>query len=599
MINCSWLIDADHGSRRHRFPLGRRRVAACIVGVVGLGLTVACSEPAEPWATTPPGSQNSADATNAPGAPGMMPTAPQGGTGVPNDSVGAPGAPNVTPTTSSGVNPDGMGSGLASDLRTIPIKNAPYRVLSRLTGRQYVNAAGLLLGIDALPFLPLIPEIAPNAGYSNAGFAQSQPYDLILAFDAAAKAMTDSAVDWSALAARYGGCAELTCVSQFISSFGESAYRRPLSAEEVEAYRPVLDAAAANELSFTDTLALVVRAILQSPEFLYLFEGDPLTDYQLAARLSFFVTDGPPDEELLADARSGSLRTPDRLTYHVDRLLTAHGSGFARAFAYDYLGLRKAFQRTVDVDRATIEALVSSAEETFAALIAADAPIGAILTTRSFVTNPITATYLGANEALTTVEAEASNGFMGLVTHPATLIAMSNAFEGSMVSRGQFLAHQMLCIPPTPPPSTAFNPDDVAGELPPDPTQRDEAEARLQDPSCLGCHVQFEPYAFALNKWAGDGRYYDDPRLQDSGPITTSLGTFTFSGFEDFLPLVASSDQFNRCMVDHFVRYGLRHTSYPADVIDAVLQSAGADAGSITFGNLIRAVVQQPVFSSQ
>lgn len=498
---------------------------------------------------------------------------------------------SVTPTPPPPAQTDEVG------LLTTPIQRSKSHVLSRLTNAQYFNASAALLGLDAANFTGKLPDIAPNGGYSNAGYAQSQPYDLIAGIDAAATAMTDAVTDWSALTQRYNPCAEVACLRDFISAFGERAFRRPLTSTEVAAFDPIFAAASENALSFADTTSLLVRAMLQAPEFIYLFEAAPLDNYQLASRLSFYVTDGPPDDELYAEAKAGTLSDPARLQYHVDRLLTASGDRFARAFAYDYFNLRKAYQRTVDVDEPTLTKLVDSLTQTFATLIANDAPIGDLLTTRSFSVNPETATYLGLSGS-DVVTAPSEHGFMGLLTHPASLIAMSNAYEGSTVSRGLFLAHQLLCIPPTPPPSKAFTPEDVSGDLPADPTERDLAEARLKDPNCMGCHVQFEPYAFALNHWAGDGRYLDDERLSDQGPVTTSLGQIAFTSYADFFPVLAQSDQFQRCTADHLIRYGVRHSNYDDAVVDAVLGAAGA-SNALTFRQLVRAVVQQPLFSER
>jgi Protein of unknown function (DUF1592)/Protein of unknown function (DUF1588)/Protein of unknown function (DUF1595)/Protein of unknown function (DUF1585) len=487
----------------------------------------------------------------------------------------------------------------AVGLTTIAIQHDGGRVLSRLTNAQILNAAAELLAIDTSSLAGLLPEMVPNAGYSNAGYAQSQPYDLIQGMDSAASAMVAAVSDWDALTARYGGCTATSCLADFVAALGERAFRRPLEAEEVASLAPILTAAAENGLDFSATAGLLVRALLQAPEFLYLFEDAELNDFQLAARLAFFVTDGPPDAELYAEAKAGTLRQQDRLTYHVDRLLTAHGKRFAHAFVYDYFSLRKAYQRTVDVDDATITALIESLQATFAQMIESDAPIAALLTTREFVVNPATATYLGQPEASLVVQAPDENGFMGLVTHPAALIAISNAYEGSTVSRGSFLAHQLLCIPPTPPPSRAFSPTDVSVALPPNPTQRDEAEARLEDPNCSGCHTQFEPYAFALNRWGGDGLYNPDPRLLDDGPMQTTLGELAFSGYATFLPQLAESAQYQRCTIDHLLRYALRHTEYDEAVVDAVQASVSAAGAELTFRALVRAVVQQPVFSNR
>lgn len=484
-------------------------------------------------------------------------------------------------------------------LRTAPIQRSQSRVLSRLTNPQFLNASAALLGLDAAAFSGLLPDIAPNGGYANAGYAQSQPYDLIAGLDSVATAMANAVTDYNALTTRYGNCTEVACLNDFVAALGERAFRRPLTTEEVAAFAPILAAASENALTFADTASLLVRAILQAPESIYLFESAPLDNFQLASRLSFFVTDGPPDDELFAEAKAGTLSDPARLSYHVDRLMTASGDRFARAFAYDYFNLRKVYQRTVDVDEATLTKLVESLTETFATLIKDDAPISDMLTTRTFTVNAETATYLGATATDGKLAAPAEHGFMGLLTHPASLIAISNAYEGSTVSRGLYLAHHLLCIPPTPPPAKAFTPEDVSVALPPDPTERDLAEARLADPNCVGCHTQFETYAFAFNRWAGDGKYNPDERLVDNGPIPTGLGQITFTGYEDFLPLLAQSAQFQRCTADHLIRYGVRHGKYEESVLEAVLASAGGANSGLTFRQLVRAVVQQPLFAGR
>ncbi len=89
-----------------------------------------------------------------------------------------------------------------------------------------------------------------------------------------------------------------------------------------------------------------------------------------------------------------------------------------------------------------------------------------------------------------------------------------------------------------------------------------------------GCHFQFEPYAFALNHWAGDGRYNPDARLRDEGPIRTSLGDLQFGSYQDFFPLLAKSNQFQTCITDHLIQYAVRHTNYDNAVTDTVLASA-------------------------
>jgi hypothetical protein len=404
----------------------------------------------------------------------------------------------------------------------------------------------------------------------------------------------------NALHQRYGGCTQFECIDTFAQSFMAAAFRREPTQAEVASIRPIVDAALADGASYDRTVGLVIRAVLQSPEFLYLFEDEVLTEPQLATRLSFFLTDAPPDAELTTAAAQGSLSSPAVYESQVDRLLAASTEAFAKAFAYDYLGLRRAYQRTVGLEASAIDPLVDSAMSSFAQFFADDADVGALFTTTRFVVNSDTAAFMNLSTPGPLVEPAPSYPFVGLLTHPAVLMAMSNAVEGSTVSRGQFIAHQLLCVPPTPPPSADLIAQELTDDqLPENPTQRDEAEARLRAPTCLGCHLQFEPYAFGLNKWGGDGQFKDDPRLNDSGPILTSLGHFAFDGYRDYLPQLANSEQFRRCITDHFLRYSLRHTDYPNQRVDEVLSTIGVEGSPLTFRNLVRAVALHPAFKAR
>ena len=486
-------------------------------------------------------------------------------------------------------------------LGTIAIQNAQNKAISRLTNAQFIQSASALLGEAAVVGAEqLLPEQDRHGAFRNTGFAQDQPFDLIKGYDAAAAAIADHVPDWAAFHQQWGACSELGCIKTFIRNFTEAAFRRPTTDAEVAAFQPILDASAAATLSYDEMVKLIIRATLQAPEFLYLFADEALSDFQLAARLSYFVSDGPPDAELYAAAKAQSLRTPAGLDAQIDRLLAKNVARFASAFAFDYLDLGRATTRNLSADEATVRQLVNSAVATMTALVEQDQPISAILTRDTFVTNEAAATWINGKPSTDTlVKPNPAYPFMGLLTHPATLMAMSNAVFGSTVSRGTFIANQMLCIPPTPPPPPGIQQTDLSSLLPPDPTQRDEGEARLADARCQGCHAQFESYSFAFNKWGGDGQFKNDPRLKDGGPVKTGLGDIAFGGFADFLPKLAGSNQFQRCVTDQVIRYGLQHTEYPPELVQTVLDEAWKLNPNVTFRSLMKALIRQKVFATR
>lgn len=503
--------------------------------------------------------------------------------------AGNPQSPSVVPA-----NPEQLAK-QAEGLKTVPIKSDAKKAISRLTRSQYIHSVEALLGADAASGLgDTLPELTPDSGYGNSGHAQSQPYELVVAYDIATKQVVSNIDDWTAVFDKYSGCSELPCISDFVRSFGEAAFRRPLSDEEVSALDPILSAA--QGLSYQETVELLVRALLQAPEFLYQFESSKLDAYQLASRLAFFVSDGPPDAELYSLAKNGTIADPAVLEAQADRLLNAHGRRFAEAFAYDYFALRRSGQRTFGVSPELVPKLVESAVQSFADLVATDAPLADVLTTTTFAVNSETAAYVRQPTSSETLTSSDAYPFMGLLTHPAVLLAMSNAVEGSTVSRGLFVAGQLLCFPPTPPPPIAFSPED-AGELPLNPTPRQEAEARLANPQCSGCHSQFESLSFGLIQWGGDGIHTQNIRRVDDGTISTPLGEMEFSGYAEFLTTVSKSEQFQTCLSDHLLRYGLRHTDYPAETRAAVLQAAHQGGKPLTFRSVIKAIVLQVLFA--
>jgi Protein of unknown function (DUF1592)/Protein of unknown function (DUF1588)/Protein of unknown function (DUF1595) len=501
------------------------------------------------------------------------------------------------------------GGGDGHTLGTVPIQNVTDKAIARLTNAQFVHSAAALVGDAATSGVSALlpPQDIQDGLFQNTGFAQEELYSTVQGYDAAAAAIVNNITDWAGFNARFGGCAQMSCVNAFLSAFLEAAFRRPATDQDVSAFKPILDASAAAGLPYNDTVALLIRATLQAPEFLYFFFDDLLDDFQLAARLSYLINDGPPDTMLYAAAKAHQLSNQSAFDAQVDRLLAGGMTPFAQAFAFDFLTLHKAPTRNVNqtsvstaADATTVAALMQSATDSFAALVSADQPISAVLTTDTFVVNAATATWISGQTAPAgIVKPTGIFPFMGLLTHPATLIAVSNAVFGSTVSRGQFIANQLLCIPPTPPPPPNIQQTDLSAELPPNPTARDYGVARMRDSRCAGCHTQFEPYSFALNKWGGDGLFKTDPTLKDDGPIVTGLGDLSFNGYQDFLPMVAQSTQYERCMTDHVVRYGLQHSQYPADLVDSVIAGAKSGGSVVTFRGLVKTLVHQPIFRSR
>ena len=132
------------------------------------------------------------------------------------------------------------------------------------------------------------------------------------------------------------GVADKVCAAKALEAIAARAWRRPVEKKELAALVDVTAQAGVVLDDFYDGLEYGIAGILQSPYFLFRVEIGPqkatskkrtLTDYELAARLSFFLWNTPPDTELEAAAADGSLSTDEGLFEQANRLLDARGHG--------------------------------------------------------------------------------------------------------------------------------------------------------------------------------------------------------------------------------------------------------------------------------
>ena len=199
----------------------------------------------------------------------------------------------------------------------------PTRV-SRLSDRHVANAVRDLLGLAATPTL-----LTSSSGTELFLLNKPAPVN-----GSVALSIRDLAEQASGEATATGKPAiqctgdEPTCAGQFIDRFASRAFRRPVTAAERTKLLAVYTSGRDNYGGHAGGIRLTIEAVLQSPSFLYLSElGDAtaaqrdLTSYELAMKISMFLRDSLPDDELWLAAQKGMLSTPDQITAQVSRLL--------------------------------------------------------------------------------------------------------------------------------------------------------------------------------------------------------------------------------------------------------------------------------------
>ncbi|HTV21552.1 MAG TPA: DUF1592 domain-containing protein, partial [Polyangiaceae bacterium] len=210
--------------------------------------------------------------------------------------------------------------------------------MARLSHVQWENSVRDLLRLDEPSGLSdSFPMEAQGAGFLFDNPADSLQVEQALwgAYGAAASSLAQSVASSASHLGRLlpptSGSSNEARARAFVVDFGQRAFRRPLSEAEVASYLEVYTegvSAYADSSGFAAGVRLVIETMLQSPYFLYRIEagapvesGRALSDWELAQRLSYFLTNSMPDDALFDAARTGELATAAGVQQQVARLL--------------------------------------------------------------------------------------------------------------------------------------------------------------------------------------------------------------------------------------------------------------------------------------
>jgi len=357
-----------------------------------------------------------------------------------------------------------------------------------------------------------------------------------------------------------------------IENFLPRAWRRPVTKEEVD---QVMKFAALSFThdgeSFDKATALVIRAALMSPEFLFRMERDPtadgsgkvfqLNEYQLASRLSYFLWSTMPDDALFAEAKAGTLRK--NLRAQVARMLKDPKSeSLTRDFLGQWLEIRS-LEQTPNVKPELLAAMKGETEHFFNSIIQQDSSIMDFLNADYTYVNGTLAAHYGipgiTGDAWQRVKLDPRQRG-GIFTQASILTLTSKPLgEGrrtSPVVRGKWILENMFgqTIPPPPPNVPALQVDD-GKEL--KGTVRQIFEQHRSNPICAGCHARMDPYGFALENYDGYGMW----RLQDNHIDVDASGEINGRKFTtpmEFRQILGSrKDDFRRAFIRKMLGYAL------------------------------------------
>ncbi len=319
------------------------------------------------------------------------------------------------------------------------------------------------------------------------------------------------------------------CSTQFLSSVGRLLYRRPLSADELAATLDKADEAATRLKDFYAGLQASLEGMLISPDVLFVVdksEPDPehpgqqrLDAYSLATRMSLFLWNAAPDDQLLQEAQHGDLYTVAGRARAVDRMLASPRlETGVRAFFDDMLGfddfanlskdpnIYPAFNGVTvqDAREQTLRTIVNH-------LLVKKGDYRDLFTTRDTFISPALGElyHVPAPPGWSEYQFPADSPREGLLTQISFLAAHAHPGRSSPTLRGKALRELLLCeVVPRPPPNVDFS--KVENPDPSLKTMRQRLTAHRSNPVCAGCHRITDPIGLSLENFDGAGEFRDN-----------------------------------------------------------------------------------------
>jgi len=310
---------------------------------------------------------------------------------------------------------------------------------------------------------------------------------------------------------------------RLLRGFLNRAYRRPVEEADVRRFLAFFQDQYGKGFGMAQSLISTYTAVLCSPGFVFLAERPgPLDDYALATRLSLFLWNSTPDDDLRTLAARGRLHRPEVLRAQTDRLLNdPKTERFIEAFTDYWLDLRKiddsSPSSTLYNDYELDDALkLSAMEETrlfVGELVRANLPARNVVDSDfTFLNERLAGHYgiagvTGARMRKVTLPADVPRG--GLMTQASVLKVTANGTTTSPVIRGHWITERILGLDtPPPPPGVPSVQPDIRGAV----TIRQQLEKHRSDPTCATCHSKMDPAGFALESFDVMGGWRDHYR---------------------------------------------------------------------------------------
>jgi len=417
-------------------------------------------------------------------------------------------------------------------------------------------------------------------------------------------------------------------IAEHLQRFAQRAWRRSVKTEELEEYLKSYRAERDAGEKTADAFRVAMLGALNSRNFLYLVEGDPvarerLTDWELASRLSYFLWSSMPDDTLLSAAQNGNLCSTDFqsvesearrtemsvvLAQEVDRMLTdSRINRFIDDFSRQWLQLHRVGMFPPDkklyprYDDWLEKSMRAEPVEFFREMVVHNMSIDGFLDSDWTMANPRLCDFYGLPEPKTSdfqrVSLKPEDHRGGLLTMGSALGLTSDGTRHRPVHRGVWVSETIFNKTPPPPPAnvSAIEPNPPTS---PKATIRQKLAAHAQNASCAACHRGIDPLGFAFDQYDAIGQWRtrerveagtgEDPLIDPAGVMPDGRPFTDSNHFKQLL--VKDRDKFLRAFIEQLCTYSLRRVLTVDDQDD--VQSIAEEAKNKQYGvrDIVRAV---------
>ena len=409
------------------------------------------------------------------------------------------------------------------------------------------------------------------------------------------------------------------CAARILSSVARRAYRRPVTAVDLEAPQAFYLQARQAGGDFDAGIRAGLARILASPSFLYRVEKDPetlragaahrITDIELASRLSFFLWSSIPDEELLKLAETSRLRAPGILEAQVKRMVAdPRADAMMTNFTGQWLQLRNLESRVTpdlllfpDFDDNVRKAFRKETELFFSYVVRQNRSAMELLNADYTFVNERLAKHYGIpgvyGSRFRLVQIPDANR-RGLLGHGSVLSLTSVATRTSPVLRGKFILATFLNTPPPPPPPSVPTLEESKGTADKPRTVRQQMEAHRANPVCASCHRVIDPVGFALENFNPVGQWRaaseDGQAIDTSGVLADGSPVNGPAALRN--AILSRPAAFATILTERMMTYALGRGVEPTDmaVVRRIVTASARD--NYRFMSIITGIVQSAPF---